>query len=257
VSRARISAINHGDLPFHNPLDPRRIDEVLDVLTIGVRPRLLSRVLDVGCGAGELLVRIAERTGAGGLGVDSAPIQIEEARRRAAARVPQAELRFEVADARTSDPPGAPFDLVACIGSMHAAGDGLEPALARLAQLTRPGGHVLIGDGFWRRDPPQDYLDALGATADELPDYAGLVSAGAPALEAVYATVTTDEEWDRYEWRLIHNGLRFAAEHPDDPDAAGAAAWARASRQRLLTAGGRDTLGFALVLFENGDCHRT
>jgi len=30
MERDRISAITHGDRPFHNPLDPARIDEAID-----------------------------------------------------------------------------------------------------------------------------------------------------------------------------------------------------------------------------------
>ncbi len=29
MDRDRVSAITHGDLPFHNPLDPARIDEAI------------------------------------------------------------------------------------------------------------------------------------------------------------------------------------------------------------------------------------
>jgi len=61
--------------------------------------------------------------------------------------------------------------------------------------------------------------------------------------------VASDEAWDRYEWTLIANGLAWAAAHPDDPLAGAVAARAREARARLLTEGGRDTLGFALVLF--------
>ena len=65
----------------------------------------------------------------------------------------------------------------------------------------------------------------------------------------MYATVTSEAEWDRYEWRLIFNGLRFAAQHPDDANAADVRSWAQRARGRYLAPGGRDTLGFALVLF--------
>jgi len=48
-----------------------------------------------------------------------------------------------------------------------------------MVALTLPGGHVLLADGFWAREPTDAYLQALGgATRDELPDFAGLVRAG-------------------------------------------------------------------------------
>src|SRR3954468_20812624 len=81
MDRDEISAITHGARPFHNPLDPARIDEAIDRLELGPG----ARVLDVGCGPGELLVRIAERTGAGGPGIARSQHVIGEARRRAAA----------------------------------------------------------------------------------------------------------------------------------------------------------------------------
>jgi hypothetical protein len=86
--RERLSAITHGDRAFHDPLDPAVVDEVLAFAALGPG----DRALDIGCGPGELLVRLADRTGCDGLGVDLATAQIEEARRRAAARAPGAQL---------------------------------------------------------------------------------------------------------------------------------------------------------------------
>src|SRR5215210_604489 len=130
MDRDWISAITHGDRPFHNPLALARIDEAIDRLGLGRG----DRVLDVGCGPGELLVRIAERTGAGGLGIDSSPIVVEEARRRAADRAPRTGLEFRVGDAGAAE---GPFAAACCLGSSHALG-GLGPALARLASWIAP-----------------------------------------------------------------------------------------------------------------------
>jgi cyclopropane fatty-acyl-phospholipid synthase-like methyltransferase len=240
--RARLSAITHGDLAFHDPLDPAVVDEVLAFASLGPG----DRALDLGCGPGELLVRLAERTGCGGLGVDPATAQIEEARRRAAARAPRAGLEFRAADASGVD---GEFALTACVGSSHALG-GLDAALARMAQLTLPGGHVLLGDGFWAREPTDHYLEALGgASRDELPDYAGLLRAGdRHGLRAVHVRVASEADWDRYEWTLIANGERFLAEHSDAPEAEDLRAWVDAHRDRVTAPGGRGTMGFALVL---------
>lgn len=245
TDRAALSAITHGERPFHQPIPAERVDAL--VATLGLTPQ--DRVVDVGCGPGELLLRIAERHGAAGLGVDLAAVQIERARALAAARAPGAALEFEVADAGALDVEPGTFALAACIASTHALG-GLEPAIARLAELARPGGWVLVGDGYWRRPPGDVYLDILGATAGELPDYAGLVRAGeAAGLRSVAAIAATQEEWDAYEWTLIGNGERWLAEHADAAHAPALRAWVDAARDRYLAPGGRETLGFAVVLW--------
>ena len=65
----------------------------------------------------------------------------------------------------------APFDLAAALGATF---DGYRSTLARLAGHVHPGGLVLLGELYWRRDPSEAYLAALEATRDELPDYGGL-----------------------------------------------------------------------------------
>jgi SAM-dependent methyltransferase len=187
---------------------------------------------------------MAERFGTSGTGVDLDEASIAQARRRAASR---AAVRFIAGDASQADLPAGAHAVAACLGSSHALG-GLVPTLKRLAELVRPGGWVLVADGFWRRPPEQPYLDALGAAADELPDLSALVRAGEGAgLVPVQVLETTTQDWDRYEWTLILNGERYAAEHPDDPVTADLRAWVAAARERCLGPGGRDTLGFALV----------
>ena len=239
MDRDQISAITHGDRPFHNPLDPAQIDEAIARLHVGPG----DRVLDIGCGPGELLVRIAERTGAGGLGIDRSQIVVEEARRRAAARAPEAALEFRAGDAGSAD---GTFAAACCLGSSHALG-GLEPALERLAAWIEPGGAVLLADGFWQREPDPAFLDALGgASLDELPSYEGLLRAGRGAgLEPVWVATSSQRDWEDYEWTLIANGDAYVRAHPDAGDIRD---WIDRAREHLLAPGGRDTIGFALIV---------
>jgi SAM-dependent methyltransferase len=248
IGPARASAIAHGDLPFHNPISVASIDALLDLLALAPE----DRVLDVGCGPGELLVRIAERSGAGGLGIDTSEEQIAVARAQAAARAPGAALVFEAGDAGAYEAPEAPFGLGACLGSTHALG-GLDGTLDSLAELVGPGGYILVGEGYWEHRPERELLELLGASEDELTELPELLASGEPRdLELVYAATASPREWERYEWAYVFNADRYAAEHPDEPgielvvDRAAAV-----RRRRQLAARDGETLGFALALWRN------
>src|SRR5690349_11342771 len=66
-------------------------------------------VVDVGCGAGQTLLQLADRVGAEGrvIGVDVAPLLLEIAERRTA---PFSQVRVILADAQSLDLPSASVD---------------------------------------------------------------------------------------------------------------------------------------------------
>src|SRR3954462_12196284 len=187
----------HRGLPFANPMSEAAVDRMLD----GLRLRPSALVLDTGCGSGEMLLRALARDPTWrGLGVDLDADAIAVARARAAERLPGRDVRFEVRDA--GDVTGR-HDAVLNVGASHVHG-GWPAAPAALRALVADGGAVVFGGGYWRRVPSAAFLDALGgASADELPDRAGLdagVRAAGFATEA--AEEAGDADWTHYEETL-------------------------------------------------------
>ena len=111
-------------------------------LVPGLTARLArgSDVLDVGCGSGRALARMAEAfPNSRFTGVDASERAIERARSEARGL---ANLRFEVCDAAALEP-GDRFDLVTAFDAIH---DQAQPAavLARVAAALRPEGVFLM-----------------------------------------------------------------------------------------------------------------
>ena len=99
-----------------------------------------ARILDLGCGTGELTADAHRRLQARStLGVDASPAMLEKA-------LPLAGdgLAFRRADIATFEDPGGPgYDLVLANASLHWLPD--HPALlARLARLLAPGGQLAV-----------------------------------------------------------------------------------------------------------------
>jgi SAM-dependent methyltransferase len=115
------------------------------------------RVVEVGCGSGNVSCWLAGQVGEGGavVGVDNSPAQVEQARLQAQARG-LANVTFVVGDACAPPLPAGSFDLACCrLVLMHLTrpADGLWA----MRELVRPGGRVVCEEmdlTRWLCDPP-------------------------------------------------------------------------------------------------------
>jgi len=237
--------IAHALHTFWNPVSVEHVDELLSAMDL----QSGTRVLDVACGAGELLIRMAARHGISGVGVDISSWALERARAALAERAPDAAVEFvemEGKDYRPAD--GRAFDVVSLVGASWIW-QGSRGTITALHDLVRPGGLVLLGEPFWKvADLPAADLDADGMKPDDYFDLPGLHAAVVDAgFRLLYQVVSSPQDWDRYEmlrslavdrWAIAHAG------HPDLDEILGL----QEREQRTYFKWQRDTLGFTQMI---------
>ncbi|MTE20107.1 methyltransferase domain-containing protein [Streptomyces sp. TRM43335] len=236
MDREQISRRAHADHPIAAPLDD---DSVRRLLESGLS-RGDERVLDLGCGGGEWLLRaLTMRPQLRAEGVDISGSSLAHARRAARRLGVEDRLVLHQRDAARFAASHA-FDLVLCVGATHAFG-GLLPALAAARKHLAPGGRVLVGDGFWDRAPSPEAVELLGELTD-LPTTLDRVVAD--GWTPVQGHISTRRELDSYEWAWTGSLASWALDHPTDPDSAQALKVATTHRDQWLRVY-RAVLGFA------------
>ncbi|HEX5227890.1 MAG TPA: methyltransferase domain-containing protein [Bryobacteraceae bacterium] len=145
--------------------------DLLDLLA----PQPGERILDLGCGTGQLTAEIARR-GAKVTGLDQSEDMLDEARKNFP------EIPFLVGDAARFSFP-EPFDAVFSNAVLHWVKDA-EGAAASMARALRPGGRLVVE--FGGKDNTASVMAALygvlGPTV-ELPWYYPSIGEYAPILE--------------------------------------------------------------------------
>ena len=226
-------------LAFNAPLSGARAD--------GIAARLATAApadaLDIGCGWGELLLRVVERLPAAqGLGVDVDAELLQRGRDAARQRGIADRVRFENL---RGDRVRQPADLVVCVGSSQVFG-GAAAALESLWRLVRPGGRLLLGDGLW---DPRAATDRSLVWEDmlALPDLGGLVDLAVVAgYRPLFVETSTVDELDAFESGFLADYEEWLMANPDHPDAGQVRAKADEHRNRWLH-GYRAGFGFAYL----------
>lgn len=210
MPRQTYGTIAHPGLRYNNPFSPAKMEEMIDLLQLPAS----AAVLDLGTGKAELLIRLVERYQVSALGLELDASDLQEAREQSAARIPSGRLKLRQEDARAFEPGPQTFDLACCVGACHIFG-GIRPTLEHLAPWVRPGGKILVGESYWKREPAQEYQATLATKREELQTHAGNVAAGvALDLVPIYASVCNEDEWDRFEWLNLHE--RYRRYPPDE-----------------------------------------
>jgi cyclopropane fatty-acyl-phospholipid synthase-like methyltransferase len=243
VDREKLSAIAHRSHDYCNPFARERLERIIELLRLSPD----DRAVDFGCGKAELPIRLIERFGVTVVAIDRSARMIAEARRRAHGRIVEDRLILHEADGSSFGGP-ARYALGVCVGATHVFG-GFRNTLRHLMHIVHTGGNVLVGEAYWKRKPDRAYVEALKTNADEyVAHHENVAQAEALGLVPLHAAVSSEEDWDDYEWRYSRSVEQYAMENPHDADVPAMLEHIRAWRKAYLR-WGRDTLGFGLYLF--------
>jgi len=248
MERWKYFDITHREHIFCNPMSVEKFEELIGLL----RLRSGARVLEIATGKGEFIIRLAERYDIEGTGIDLSPYFVSYAEEKREKRVPDARLRFLEMDGADYQPEeGKAFDLVTCIGASWIY-SGHRGTLTALNRMAAPGSWVVVGEPFWRQDPADEFLKAIGEKKGTYGTHEENAAVGRElGLELVYTLVSNQDDWDRYEGLQWYAAEEWASKNQDDPDVGELLKQVRGNRENYLR-WARDTFGWAIYVFRKG-----
>jgi SAM-dependent methyltransferase len=236
----RYYVVAERDHEIQNPTSKEKLVLLGERLRLGPE----SRVLDVASGRGGPALLLAGRFGCSVHGIEIAPEFHAAAVGRAAALGLSERVSFELGDGAAATLEPGSWDVAMCLGASFVWG-GLAGTLDALEPVVRPGGHVVVGEPYWRRVPlPEDYGDRDDPFTT-LDGTVAILESG--SLRVVSMIASSEDDFDRYEtlhWRSVEEWL---AANPDDPEAAEIERRHRQYKQTYLRHG-RELLGWAIFL---------
>lgn len=242
MNETEIESIAQASLPLMNPTTPEML------LLAGSLARLSpgSVVYDIGCGNGTLLALWHKAYGIAGFGIEERTSSVARARSQVSAAGGQ--IQIIEGDGALWTPERA-ADCTVALGSAFIFG-GAEGAIPRLAEMTAPGGVIVIGDRYWRSDRVSPEFAVQWA---EIPTEYGLVS-GARECGLTLAGLVraTEADHDAYESAIWQNCLDWMDAHPDHPDHPLVEEYLTRIQDEYLVYG-REAFGWACWIFRKQD----
>jgi ubiquinone/menaquinone biosynthesis C-methylase UbiE len=159
-------AADYDEPADHGLLDPS-VRETWRRLLLGMLPAAPARVAEMGCGTGTLTVLLADE-GYAVDGVDFSPGMLRRAEAKARGR---GQVRFVEGDASRPPFDDGHYDVVLCRHVLWAMPDPSD-ALRRWARLLRPGGRLVLVEGFWSNgaglhaEQTVDLVQGIGRSAE-------------------------------------------------------------------------------------------
>lgn len=203
-SRFEVFEALHYGLTIDNPMSSQNLDDVVALLD----PRNGDTAVDLACGHGELLRRLASRAAIVSRGVDLSPWMLQAALQLSERQAN--DIRWVLDDAKLH---GADerFSIATCLGASWIW-LGLPGTVREVAARTEAGGRIAVGDMHLRAGlDPTAVRASHGTVASTSQLEAYFDEHGVEILGRVN---TSDDEWDEYLLRTTESVERWAQLHP-------------------------------------------
>jgi SAM-dependent methyltransferase len=234
---------------WNTPLAEAHADLLLDKLDLSPG----TRIVDLGCGWGELLMRAVERADVAipaprngpwrtsGVGVDTDPVALRRGQTLARRRGLNGQIEFVEADAASWR---GTAERALCIGSSHAFG-GSRAALEALVAVVPLGGRILFGDGCWPGPASPAAVDIFGDTVLSLTEL--MAASRAAGWRTIHMSTADQREWDDFESTSRAGRQEWLLANSTDPRAAEVRDWLDTREDQYIHTY-RGILGFAYLV---------
>jgi ubiquinone/menaquinone biosynthesis C-methylase UbiE len=247
LDRNKFSAIAHNNHAFYSPVNPTKIDNVIELLSLTSS----DKVIDIGAGKGEILLRIIEKYSSNGFAIEQCSEFAEQLKVNAKNRGILNKIEVNKQDANLAIKTlKQEFNVGICIGSSHALG-GYHKTIESITKIVVKGGYIVLGELYWKKKPHEEYLDFFGGEEKDILSHSeNIFKAQEFGLIPLWSSVSNEDDWDSYEWLYSKSIEDFCYNNPEDPDCPQMLERIRSWREMYLKFG-RETLGFGIYLFRN------
>jgi SAM-dependent methyltransferase len=223
-----------------NPSTPEKILTIGKMLGIGKD----SRIIDFGCGFGEVLALWAEGFGISGIGIDIREHACDRARNKMIERGLADRIEIVCGNGRDYPFEKHGFDAALCIGASFIWG-GYRQTIQAMKEAIHTNGKLVIGEPYWlKENVPQEYAKAVGTVHTE---YELLRITRQEGFDFEYVVRASHDDWDRYEAGNWYGLIRWIEENSDHSERQDVIDHLHKSQEEYLRYG-REYLGWAIYI---------
>jgi len=204
--RFKVFEALHHRMQICNPMTGEDLSTLIETLA----PADGDSMIDIACGHGELLLRVAEWWSIAGTGVDISPWALVHAVEAEAARALKGQIEWWLGDAHEFSKTPA-RTIATCLGGSWIW-HGFEGTARAMADRVAPGGRIAVGDLQLGPGVDADEVrESYGAVMSRGDQAAALARVG---ISSVVEYPATTEAWDGYQARIEESATAWLEANP-------------------------------------------